>query len=177
MPFESVVDEEKCRCFSPHRPLGDLPHGVACRLVWLLHQPAGLKRLYRLLILAAFAQQGISSRFSLTMYGIIPYTWSLKERYMMPREQSRTGRIEARISPDALAVVKQAADLEGRSISEFVVAAAQEAARRTIEQAHIIRLSLDDQRRFVDLLLNPPAPSPALQRANEAHDRLIRESR
>lgn len=95
----------------------------------------------------------------------------------MPREQSRTGRIEARISPDALAVVKQAADLEGRSISEFVVAAAQEAARRTIEQAHIIRLSLDDQRRFVDLLLNPPAPSPALQRANEAHDRLIRESR
>jgi uncharacterized protein (DUF1778 family) len=96
---------------------------------------------------------------------------------MMAREQSRTARIEARIAPDALAVVKQAAEMEGRSLSDFVVAAAQEAARRTIEDAHIIRLSLDDQRRFVDLLLNPPAPSPALKRAKEAHDELIRESR
>ena len=95
----------------------------------------------------------------------------------MPREPNRTARIEARIAPDALAVVKQAAEMEGRSISDFVVAAAQEAARRTIEEAHIIRLSLEDQRRFVDLLLNPPAPSPALMKAKEAHDRLIRESR
>ena len=94
----------------------------------------------------------------------------------MPREPNRTARIEARIAPDALAMVKQAAELEGRSISEFVVAAAQDAARRAIEEAHIIRLSLDDQRRFVDLLLDPPAPSPALERAKEAHDRLIRES-
>lgn len=94
----------------------------------------------------------------------------------MPRETNRTARIEARIAPDALAIVKQAADLEGRSISEFVVAAAQDAARRTIEEAHLIRLSLDDQRRFVDLLLNPPALSPALKRAQQAHDRLIRES-
>jgi uncharacterized protein (DUF1778 family) len=96
---------------------------------------------------------------------------------MMPREQSRTARIEARIAPEALAVVKQAAELEGRSVSEFVVAAAQEAARRTIEEAHTIRLSLDDQQRFVDLLLNPPALPAALTRAQEAHDRLIRESR
>ena len=82
-----------------------------------------------------------------------------------------------RIAPEALALVKQAAELEGRSLSEFVVAAAQDAARRTIEEAHLIRLSLDDQRRFVDLLLNPPPLSPALKRAQQAHDRLIRESR
>ncbi len=95
----------------------------------------------------------------------------------MPRASRRTARIEARISPESLVVVKQAAELEGRSLSEFVVAAAEEAARRTIGDAHIIRLSLDDQRRFVDLLLNPPSPSPALIRAKDAHDRLIRESR
>lgn len=82
-----------------------------------------------------------------------------------------------RIAPEALALAKQAAELEGRSLSEFVVAAAQDAARRTIEEAHLIRLSLDDQRRFVDLLLNPPPLSPALKRAQQAHDRLIRESR
>jgi uncharacterized protein (DUF1778 family) len=93
----------------------------------------------------------------------------------MPRDQSRSARIEARIAPDALAVVKRAAEMQGRSVSDFVVAAAQEAAHKTIEDAQIIRLSIDDQQRFVDLLLNPPPPSPALERARKAHSRLIRE--
>ena len=56
---------------------------------------------------------------------------------MMSREQNRTTRIEARISPDALAVVKRAAEIEGRSLSDFVVAAAREAANRTIEETQI----------------------------------------
>ncbi len=94
----------------------------------------------------------------------------------MPREHGRSARIEARIAPDALAVVKHAAEIQGRSVSDFVVAAAQEAAHRAIEEAHLIRLSMEDQRRFVDCLLNPPEPSPALLRAKEAHARLIRES-
>ena len=50
----------------------------------------------------------------------------------MPSEGTRTARIEARIAPDALAVVKRAAELQGRSVSDFVVAAAQEAANRAI---------------------------------------------
>lgn len=95
----------------------------------------------------------------------------------MPKEPNRSARLEARIAPEALAVVKRAAEIQGRSVSDFVVAAAQEAAHRTIEETHLIRLSVEDQQRFVDLLLNPPAPSPALKRAKEAHDRLIRESR
>ncbi|MFY9825684.1 MAG: DUF1778 domain-containing protein [Thermoanaerobaculia bacterium] len=41
----------------------------------------------------------------------------------------------------------------------------------------LIRLSIEDQRRFVELLLDPPAPAPALERAKRAHARLIRESR
>jgi uncharacterized protein (DUF1778 family) len=92
----------------------------------------------------------------------------------MSREQNRTTRIEARITPDALAVVKRAAEIEGRSVSDYVVAAAQEAAHRTIEETHLIRLSVEDQRRFVELLLDPPAATPALERAKEVHARLIR---
>ena len=38
----------------------------------------------------------------------------------MPRQSNRTARIEARISPDALAVVKRAAEIQGRSVSEFI---------------------------------------------------------
>jgi uncharacterized protein (DUF1778 family) len=93
---------------------------------------------------------------------------------MLPREHRRTARIEARIAPEALAVVKRAAELQGRSLSYFVVAAAQEAAHRTIEEAQLIRLSVEDQRRFVELLVNPPPLSPALRQAKKARARLIR---
>jgi len=51
----------------------------------------------------------------------------------------------------------------------------QEAANRTIEEAHLIQLSVEDQRRFAECLLNPPNPSPALTRARKAHVRLIRK--
>ncbi len=93
----------------------------------------------------------------------------------MPQEPSRTARIEARIAPDALAVVKRAAEIQGRSLSDFVVAAAQEAANRTIEETQIIRLSVEDQRAFAEAILHPPEPTPALLRAAEAHRRLVRE--
>jgi len=53
--------------------------------------------------------------------------------------QQRTARIEARIAPEAMAVVKRAAEIQGRSVSDFVVAAAQEAAHRTIEETSLIR--------------------------------------
>lgn len=90
----------------------------------------------------------------------------------MPSE-TRTARLEARIAPETLAVVKRAAELQGRSVSDFVVSAAQAAAQRAIEEIHIIRLSIEDQQRFVDLLLNPPPLTPAMQRARQAHRRLV----
>ena len=77
---------------------------------------------------------------------------------------------------DALAVVKHAAEMQGRSVSDFVVAAAQEAWHRGDRGVHLIRLTVDDQQRFADALFNPPEVSPALQSAKEAHARLIRES-
>lgn len=91
----------------------------------------------------------------------------------MAQETPRTARLEARIAPEALAIVKRAAEMEGRSLSDFIVSAAQEAARRTIEDNHIIRLSVEDQQRFVDMLLNPPEPADALKRARQAHSDLI----
>ncbi len=94
----------------------------------------------------------------------------------MSQESARTSRIEARIAPDALMIVRRAAELQGRSVSDFVVAAAQEAATRTIEEAQIIRLSMQDQRAFVDAILQPPAPAPALIRAAEAYRDLIQDA-
>ena len=95
----------------------------------------------------------------------------------MPGESTRTARIEARIAPDTLAVVKRAAELQGRSVSDFVVAAAQEAAAKAIEEAQFIRLSVADQRAFVEAILNPPPLAPAMERAIERHRRLVTASR
>ena len=92
----------------------------------------------------------------------------------MPQESTRTARIEARIAPEALAIVKRAAKLQGRSVSDFVVAAAQEAASRTIEEAQIIRLSIEDQRAFAEAIINPPAPTAALRRAFARHRERIK---
>ena len=89
----------------------------------------------------------------------------------MPSEL-RTARLEARITPDTLAVVKRAAEIQGRSVSDFVVAASHAAAHEAIKDNQLIRLSIEDQRRFVDLLLNPPPLTPTMQRARDAHRRL-----
>ena len=94
----------------------------------------------------------------------------------MPQEPTRNARLEARIAPDALAIVRRAAELQGRSVSDFVVAAAQEAASRAIADAQIIRLSVEDQQAFAAAILNPPPPSAALERAAAAYRKLIRNA-
>jgi uncharacterized protein (DUF1778 family) len=95
----------------------------------------------------------------------------------MPREKIRSARIEARIAPEALDIVKRAAEIEGRSLSEFVVGAAEEAARRKIEQTDVIRLSVAGQRAFAGALAGPPKAPAGLRKAFASHRRLIREVR
>ena len=88
----------------------------------------------------------------------------------------RTARVEARIAPEALSVVRRAAELQGRSVSDFLVAAALKDAHATVAEAQLIRLSVDDQRRFAELLLNPPPLVPAMKRALAARKRLLVDS-
>lgn len=94
----------------------------------------------------------------------------------MGQEPTRTSRLEARIAPDALAIIKRAAEIQGRSVSDFVVAAAQEAASRAVEEAQILRLSVEDQHAFADAISHPPAPSQALVHAAKAYKALVKSS-
>lgn len=81
----------------------------------------------------------------------------------------QTARLEARLPASVYATLKRAAELKGRSLSDFVVSAAHDAAQRAIEEDSLIRLSADDQRRFAEALINPPEPNAALKRARQAH--------
>ena len=76
-----------------------------------------------------------------------------------------TARLEARISTDLHAMLKRAAELQGRTMTDFVVSAVQAAAHQAIGQAEVVRLSLADQACFVQALLSPSKPAPALERA------------
>lgn len=85
-----------------------------------------------------------------------------------------TARLEARISTDLHALLKRAAELQGRTMTDFVVSAVQAAAQRTIEEAGVVRLSLADQECFAQALLAPPEASPALKRAFSRRSKLLR---
>lgn len=87
---------------------------------------------------------------------------------------SSTARLEARVSPELHAMLKRAAEIQGRSMTDFMVAAVQEAAQRAIEQAEVIRLTLADQACFAEAILSPPQPAPALERAFARHRKLVK---
>ena len=94
----------------------------------------------------------------------------------MTRQATKNERLEARIHPDTLSLVRRAAEIQGRSVSDFVVAAAEQAARHAIEDNQILRLSVEDQLRFAESLLNPSPLTPALERARDRHEKLIASS-
>lgn len=85
----------------------------------------------------------------------------------------QTSRLEARLPASVYATLKRAAELQGRSLSDFVVSAAHDAARRAIEEEGIIRLSGEDQRRFAKALIKPLAPTPTLKHAIRRHKELV----
>lgn len=95
----------------------------------------------------------------------------------MPQESGRTARIEARIAPEALRVVKRAAELQGRSVSDFVVDSAVSMAQKTIEETQIIRLAVEDQRAIADAILDPPPLAPAMERAIDRYRKLVTDRR
>jgi uncharacterized protein (DUF1778 family) len=97
------------------------------------------------------------------MHGRAAYFVSKGKFHEATRTKPHT-RIE-RIAPDALANIRRAARIQGRSVSDFVVAAAQEAAQKTIADVEIVRLTRQAQERFISLLLDPPPPNAALRSA------------
>src|SRR5580692_8856378 len=92
---------------------------------------------------------------------------------IMAREIQTTARLEARLPNDVHALLKRAAEIEGRTITDFVVSAAREAACRTIEATEIIRLSAEDQGRIAKALFKAPEPTPALKKAFQQRRKLL----
>jgi uncharacterized protein (DUF1778 family) len=89
------------------------------------------------------------------------------------RPPVRQERLETRVSADEKALLQRAADLENRSVTEFVRTSARVAAVETIRRYETMTLSARDGAAFVEALMNPPAPGERLCAAAEAHRDLI----
>jgi uncharacterized protein (DUF1778 family) len=85
-------------------------------------------------------------------------------------------RLEARVNADIKALWQKAADLEGVTLTDFVIASVQAAAYRVIEQHQTLKLSVEDAEAFVEAILNPPQPSDALIKATLRYKQVIQNN-
>ena len=84
-------------------------------------------------------------------------------------EGRKRERIEARVSSDIKDAITRAAELQGVSVSDFVVQSAYQSAQAVIESQQAIRLSMRDSQKLIEALDNPSPPSQQLIRAAERH--------
>lgn len=110
----------------------------------------------------------------LELQGLLPYTYYINVTGYLPMAKTTTARLEVRISVDLQKKLRRAAELQGRTLTDFVIDAVQAAAQRAIDDAHLIRLSQADQERFARAVLAPPVMLPALKRAFARRPKLLR---
>ncbi len=88
---------------------------------------------------------------------------------MSARLIKKPERFEARLTPEQKAILQRAADISGRSLTEFVISSAQVAAEETIRTHQVIELSTRASVQLVNALLNPPPPTARLRAAAARH--------
>ncbi len=83
-------------------------------------------------------------------------------------------RLAARVTSEQKNLIQRAADLEGRSLTDFVIASAEAAARETIRIHEVMQLSQEGTRAFFEAIENPPEPNERLLQAAERYRKLVR---
>ncbi len=77
----------------------------------------------------------------------------------------RVERLEARVSKAQKNLFLRAATVQGRSLTDFLIASVQEAAERALRAHDVLTLSERDRRIFVEALVKPAALSKTLRQA------------
>jgi uncharacterized protein (DUF1778 family) len=96
---------------------------------------------------------------------------------MEPMKQTslKYKRLEARITPDQKILFQHAANLLGRSLTDFIVSALQDVAKRIIQEQNVMQLSLHDQLAFAEAWQNPPKPNNALKSALKRYHKEVKK--
>ena len=83
----------------------------------------------------------------------------------------RTYRFDARLNEEQKLLIQRAADLEGRTMTDFVIHSAAAAAEGTIERRGMLILTARETKAFADAILKPAEPGPVLRRAAREYRR------
>jgi uncharacterized protein (DUF1778 family) len=87
--------------------------------------------------------------------------------------KSKGERLETRISPDQKTLFQRAADLAGRSLTDFVVSSVQEAAEREVRAHQVLELTARETEAFFEAIQNPPPPGERLRAAARQHQQQV----
>lgn len=90
------------------------------------------------------------------------------------QSEYKSERLEARISPQQKRLFKRAAELQGNTLTEFVVVSLQTAADKIIRDHNLIELAGRDRDVFVAAILKPDLPSGRLKKAVSRYKKLKR---
>jgi uncharacterized protein (DUF1778 family) len=82
--------------------------------------------------------------------------------------------LEARVSSEQKALFQRAAELQGRTLTDFVIASVHESAVKAIAELEAIRLTAADSLAFAEALLHPRKPVPELRAAAERYRKMVR---
>ena len=72
-----------------------------------------------------------------------------KQRKANAKPRSKVYRFDARLDEDQKTLIQRAADLEGRTMTDFVLHSAEAAAERTIQERVMVILSARETEAFV----------------------------
>jgi uncharacterized protein (DUF1778 family) len=78
-------------------------------------------------------------------------------------------RLQARVTPAQKHLIERAAEIRGTSVTDFIVACAQDVATATIEKFEVLHLRDEAREVFINAILNPPAPNDAARAAAERY--------
>jgi uncharacterized protein (DUF1778 family) len=88
------------------------------------------------------------------------------EKIRPPRgREHRTERVDLRMTSRQKQVIQAAASYEGTNLTSFILRQALREAEEITRRAERLELSARDTRRVLELLENPPAPTPTLRKA------------
>jgi len=88
---------------------------------------------------------------------------------------AKSYRFDARLNEDQKMLIQKAADLQGRTMTDFVLHSAETAAERTLEDRVMLILSARETEAFVDAILNPAEPGAVLRKAASRYKRAVSE--
>lgn len=93
----------------------------------------------------------------------------------MDKSRKPLARLEARVDRELKARWQQAADLEGRTLTDFIISSMQESAEKVIQRHQRMKLNEQDSLIFVETMMNPPMPNARLTKAAARYQEIMGE--